>query len=262
MYDYPGHNAFCQKLETIQYNSCSAITGCFRGTSREKLYAELGLESLADIRRMCFFYKIINNYTPQYLRNYITFQENNNLRNRIPIKLMFARTERFRNSFFPYCISQWNTLDSHIRELPSISTFKRALLNFLRPKPSTNFRIKKQYNGLILLTRLRVGFSHLREHKFRHGFSDTIDPFCSCRNNSIETTEHYLLHCSNFSNQRLTLFNNLQRYDICQIPLNPTFLCNTFLYGNSKFSSDINVEILNATIKFFVDSERFNGPLF
>lgn len=58
IYDNPGNDSFTQKLESIQYNACLAITGCFRGTSREKLYSELGLESLADkrfIRRLCYF---------------------------------------------------------------------------------------------------------------------------------------------------------------------------------------------------------------
>jgi len=45
----------------------------------------------------------------------------------------------------------------------------------------------------MLLTRLRVGFSHLKEHKFRHNFQDTTDPFCECRSGDIENTQHYLL---------------------------------------------------------------------
>lgn len=264
IYDNPGNDSFTQKLESIQYNACLAITGCFRGTSREKLYSELGLESLADrrfIRRLCFFYKIVNNFTPNYLKNYVTVQVNNNLRNRPPIKPIFARTKRYENSFFPYCINQWNSLDSRIRSLPSISRFKRALFDFFRPKPPLQLRIINS-KGLTLLTRLRVGFSHLSEHKFRHGFADTIDPFCSCRTNSIENTEHYLLHCSNFVNHRLVLFNNLQQFDIYPIPLSSIFLCNTLLYGNLNFSSDINIEIIKSTIKFLIDSERFSEPLY
>ena len=34
------------KLESVQYNAAIAITGAIRGSSREKLYQELGLESL------------------------------------------------------------------------------------------------------------------------------------------------------------------------------------------------------------------------
>ena len=41
------HNAsFHQKLESLQYSACLAITGAIRGSSREKLYQELGFESL------------------------------------------------------------------------------------------------------------------------------------------------------------------------------------------------------------------------
>ena len=35
---------------------------------------------------------------------------------------------------------------------------------------------------ICLITRLRLGLSHLREHKFKHGFQDTLNPLCSCGN--------------------------------------------------------------------------------
>ena len=38
--------SFHRKIESVQYNSALAITGAIRGTSKEKLYHELGLESL------------------------------------------------------------------------------------------------------------------------------------------------------------------------------------------------------------------------
>ena len=34
--------------------------------------------------------------------------------------------------------------------------------------------------GTELITRLRLGLSHLREQKFQHSFQDTIDPLCNC----------------------------------------------------------------------------------
>ena len=37
-------------MEPIQYNATLAITGAITGTSREKLYQELGLESLRKRR--------------------------------------------------------------------------------------------------------------------------------------------------------------------------------------------------------------------
>ena len=271
VYDCPGNANFAEKLEKIQYNACLAITGCFRGTSRAKLYRELGLESLADrrfIRRLVFFYKIVNGLAPSYLSDILPPQreggeeeEEERRRERPPFRMPFCRTERYRSSFFPYCIAEWNRLDRNFRELPSSETFKDALLKLYRPKGNPVFYISDN-KGVILLTRLRIGFSHLREHKFRHNFADTLDPFCNCRTNSIETTEHFLMHCSEYSNERLQMFNDLLQLDLSLIPLNPSRLLNVLLYGDSRLTSAQNREILSITVKFLCNTERFSGPLF
>ena len=63
-----------EKLESIQYNACLALTRTIRGTSKEKLYQELGLESLQLrrwYRKLCLFYKIFKNESPAYLFNLI-----------------------------------------------------------------------------------------------------------------------------------------------------------------------------------------------
>ena len=44
--DQAYNEIFHQKFESIQYNACLALSGAIRGSSREKLYDELGLESL------------------------------------------------------------------------------------------------------------------------------------------------------------------------------------------------------------------------
>ena len=46
LYDQAYTMSFNWKLESIQYNACLGITGAIRGTSKKKLYQELGLESL------------------------------------------------------------------------------------------------------------------------------------------------------------------------------------------------------------------------
>ena len=214
---------------------------------------------------MIFFYKILNNLTATYLRSYLparlTGPGNLRTRNQNPIYPLNIRTERFRNSFFPYCIAQWNILDSRIRDLPSVSTFKKAIFEFLRPKPSSVFGASDN-KGVVFLNRLRLGFSHLNEHKFRHGFRDTLDPFCACRTNSIENSQHFLLHCSIYSHARLLLFNKLQTLDINIFPLNPTKLFNLLLYGDPMLALNIHNAILNSTIKFILLTERFSGALF
>ena len=93
------------ELESAQYNASLATTGCFRGTSRDKLYSELGLESLADrrfYRRLIAFYKIVNKKAPQYLIDYLPTPDlaSINPRKRPAINPLDARTERYCNSFF------------------------------------------------------------------------------------------------------------------------------------------------------------------
>ena len=61
LYDQPNNKSLCQKIETIQCNTALAITGMIKGTSKIKIYNELGLESLEFrrwFRKLCLFFKI------------------------------------------------------------------------------------------------------------------------------------------------------------------------------------------------------------
>ena len=74
IYDKAYNSSFHQNLEKIQYNSALAITGAVRGTSKEKLYQDSGLESLEKrrwYRKICYFYKIFNKQSPIYLLSII-----------------------------------------------------------------------------------------------------------------------------------------------------------------------------------------------
>ena len=53
-----------------------------------------------------------------------------------------------------------------------------------------------------LLTRLRLNFSHLKEHKFKYGFADTTNPICACGADA-ETTEVFPLRCHFYSTKDL-----------------------------------------------------------
>ena len=46
IYDQAYNATFRQKMELLQYNACLALPGAIRGTSKEKLYEVLGLDSL------------------------------------------------------------------------------------------------------------------------------------------------------------------------------------------------------------------------
>ena len=103
--------------------------------------------------------------------------------------------------------------------------------------------------GIKLLHRLRLGFYHLREHKFRNTFADTVNPLQSC---SLETesTELYFLRCHNYVTFRTTLINELNSINSKFNTLEPIELTRTILYGDKNFDNDSNCKILTASINF------------
>ena len=50
IYDEPFNESFKTKLEMIQYRVALSITGAIKGTSHDRLYQEISLQSLADRR--------------------------------------------------------------------------------------------------------------------------------------------------------------------------------------------------------------------
>ena len=106
-----------------------------------------------------------------------------------------------------------------------------------------------------------VKISHLREHKFRHNFNDTIDPFCLCGTNSFETSEHFFLHCPTYAHLRLKLFDNLRNNNILLLPLVKSNIIQILLYGSNNYIPSINKLILSVVIDFIIQSKRFNDPL-
>ena len=165
----------------------------------------------------------------------------------------------FLNSFFPYCIREWNKLCPNLQNSTSISIFKNNLLTFIRPNQCSIYNIIDP-SGLKLLTRLRVNLSHLREHKFHHNFLDTLYPLCSC-SLEIESTSHYLLRCSFYTHIRRTLLDNIIDIigDISNFSNDK--LTNLLLYGDNIHSVEVNSSILKNTIIFLKSSERFDVPL-
>ena len=113
-------------VEQVQYKAALIVTGCWQGTSRVKLYDELGWESLSDRRwgrRMTLYYKIVNGLTPAYLFEHVPNEAPRVLRKFVP-KAPLTKTLRYANSFFPYCIKHWETLNCVIKYSTSVHTFK------------------------------------------------------------------------------------------------------------------------------------------
>ena len=190
------------------------------------------LEKRRWYRKLCCFFKIFRNQSPEYLFNIVlTSVRPYNTRNANNIPQFKVKRNFFQNSFFPSAVIEWNKLDQNIRNSENLFIFKKKLLKFIRPSGNSVFRCHNP-KGIKLLTRLRLGLSHLREHKFKHGFLDSLNPICSCGQN-IETSTHFLLHCSNYSNERLTFLNIIRNIDRNNLNENDLKVTGTRLYGDS-----------------------------
>ena len=74
IYDQAHNESFCEKLESVQYKAALAITGAIQGTSRDKIYEELELESLKPRRwykRLSCIFNIMKEEDPNYPMNLI-----------------------------------------------------------------------------------------------------------------------------------------------------------------------------------------------
>ena len=102
IYEQPHNVSFCEKLESVQYKAALAITGAIQGTFRNKIYEELGIESLTARRwyrrRSCMF-KIMKEEAPNCLINLIPRCNQTTRTRKSHIPIFHCRTDCF---FFPF----------------------------------------------------------------------------------------------------------------------------------------------------------------
>ena len=241
IYHIPSHQN--QAVERIQYQAALAVSGAWRGSSRSKLYEELGWETLSD-RRMCRrilqIHKIFNHKTPYYLNDKLPQKcralFSGNTRN--TFREIICKSNRYMNSFFPDAIASWNIFIKHFEDVPSFDILKKHINTFLRPTTKGIFGIHDPV-GLRYLFQLRVSLSPLRSHNFRHNFTDTPSEICRC-NQGIEDTNRFLFFCPNYATPRATLaasiINILQKNNL------------NFLGNQSKLYLDGHPSIISVKI--------------
>ena len=253
-------NSLMNSAEKVQYQAALAITGTWQGSSRSKLYEELGWESLSDrrwCRRILQVHKIANNKTPTYLNNKLPRfrralyrHKSNNTFHEIRCK-----SSRYKNSFFPDGINSWNIVITHFPNIPSIGTLKGHILSLIRPVKKSIFNIHDPI-GIRYLFQLRVGLSSLKSHKNRHNFIDTPSGNCIC-NNGIEDTNHFLFSCPLYIAQRVTLVASvtviLLKYNLDNL-VNHSQL---YLYGHRIINFADNRQIILSIIKFVKETQCF-----
>ena len=105
IYDQAYNTWFHWNIKSTQYNAALAIRGALRGTSREKLYQELGFESLQQRcwwRKLCCLFKIINNQSSSYLFQWVPSPNTRYFaQNSENIPQLRAKHDFFKNYFSP-----------------------------------------------------------------------------------------------------------------------------------------------------------------
>ena len=242
------HLKLKKQLDAIHVEAARIITGATKLCSIEKLFFDLGWESLQSRRnkhKLVIFYKILHGLTPDYLFDIVppTVRETAryNLRNSEHIQNYRASTNLFLDSFFPSTIRAWNSLPNEVKEASSVAAFKHALNRNIKIPP-------KYFNagtrmGQILHARLRMGCSSLNSDLYRKNIVQS--PSSSC--GEFESAKHFLFTCVNHSVARERyLPRNLHSYTI-----------NDLLHGKYNLSLHEN-EILTLQVQdFIIKSERF-----
>ena len=108
---------------------------------------------------------------------------------------------------------------------------------------------------------MRLGLSHLADHKFRHNFQDCLNPICSC-GQEIETTSHFLLHFLNYLCARKTFFEKINLIDSNILQQSDLSITKDLLFGTEKLKDDKNNALLTSTLEFMQSMERVKYLLF
>ena len=74
--------------------------------------------------------------------------------------MLFSKTH-----FFPVTMSEWNKLDPSLRNSESFLTFKKNVIQFIRPAANSVYNCHNP-KGIKLITRLRLG--------------ESLNPLCNC----------------------------------------------------------------------------------
>ena len=251
-----------EEIEKVQYKAALLVSGAWKGSNRTKLYEELGQESLSDrrrIRRILQLHRIVNSQTPRYLTDKLAIAGPINMQIAPPFlqnPARFNATNRYRNSFFPDSIKNWNHILPLFPSMPSFIKLKSHLNSLFRPEGKSFFNIQDR-SGIKYLFQLRVGLSVLKCHKMKHNFADTLDEHCNC-GTGVEDTSHFFFICPLHAAHRGSLAAS-----VIQIlaPRNLNHLINTstiYLYGHHLLSHNEKRSILKATIKYIKETKRFS----
>ena len=170
------------QLESIHIEAVRVITGATKLCSIDKLFADLGWESIQKQRRnkhkLVIFYKILHDIAPNYISDIVPplIQDTTtyNLWNAGNIQNYRVHTYLFSNSFFSSTVHAWNDLPNDMKDASSVASLKYKINKNLRSPPK--FYNAGTRKGQILQARLRMECSSLNSDL--HEKNIVPNPFC------------------------------------------------------------------------------------
>jgi hypothetical protein len=244
------------QLELIQRRAALICTGAYKHTEHLILLKELGWEPLADRRkqhRLTAYYKLLKGHAPEHIKpllpQTVASQTTYNLRNKEKLRPRFTRLKSSQNSFFPKTAKDWNNLSHEIKNLSSITKFKRAISKPLYINPYYKLH---QGRGGVWLSRIRMGLSGLNGHRFTYNFIPS--PTCLLCNQAPENALHYLWDCPNHALMRIVMVDRCRAE--LDIHMDRENVLNICLYGDILDKEKLKT-LLNITIEFIKTTARF-----
>ena len=87
-----------------------------------------------------------------------------------------------------------------------------------------------------------------------------MNPLCTY-SLEAEGTYHFFMRCQNFSNQRNVFFDDLNLINSEILKMSENETVQVFLFGNKRFSKNMNFRIITFSIRFIKDRTRFDESL-
>ncbi|SMN17477.1 hypothetical protein CRYPA_1947 [uncultured Candidatus Thioglobus sp.] len=231
------------------------ITGLPIFTNTEYLYRETGWERLEERRtrrKLQLCYNIQNGSTPSYLLDLIppTIQSTTiyPLRNGNDIIVPFCRLSLTRDSFVSATVREWNNLNLSVRNLDTLSKFKKAIRSSISmPIPRHYSYGPRKLN--IILTQLRCNASFLNYDLCKVKILSNAS--CNC-GAPCENSHHFFFDCDKYTDNREIIFNSLN-----WLPSNINIDVNLLTKGSDLLTYVENITIFKHAFKYIKDSKRF-----
>jgi hypothetical protein len=197
------------RLDSLQYRAARIVTGALKCTSKARLYKDLGWETTENrinLLSLCHLHKIILGMTRPLIKECLPELKEISQARTSTFKKYQTRDTEFNRSFFPKMVEKWDNLEKRIKCMSDISEFKINLKDKFKPLRIKHLSLGSKF-GNTIHTQVRCGRSQLNQHLFEVG--NKLSPRCLCHAPK-ESTEHYLLDCFLFANERQELFSNLK----------------------------------------------------